>query len=71
MNGSGGPPLSIILSFYRQWVSMALERIQIATILHQAIATTKEVLSRLDVLLGFSLIFLHDLLCVMSDGFRS
>jgi len=39
--------LLIILSFYRQRVSMTVERAQAVTILHQDVATTEDASSRL------------------------
>ncbi len=42
MKGYGGPPLLIIHFFYRQKVSLALQRVQATTILRQAIVATKK-----------------------------
>jgi len=52
-------------------VLVALQKVQVAIILHQAIVATIEASSRLGVLQGFSPISLHDLFCATSDGFRS
>jgi hypothetical protein len=71
MKGHGGPPLPIIHFFYKQKVSLALQRVQATTILHQVIVATKEASSRLGVLPSFSHITLHDLFCAIGDEFRS
>jgi len=71
MKGYASPPLSIIHSFYTQKVSLALQRIQATTILHQAIVATKQAFVRLRVLPSFLHITLHDLFCAIGDGFRS
>jgi hypothetical protein len=71
------PPLNTntnderIRSFYRQRVLVALQRVQIAIILGQAVVTAGEASYRLRVLPGFLIISLLDLLCATDDGFRS
>jgi sarcosine oxidase gamma subunit len=50
---------------------MALQIVQVATILCQAVVTIGKASYRLDVLLSFSPISLHDLLHATSDEFRS
>jgi hypothetical protein len=50
---------------------MALQTIQVVTILYQVVVAIKEASFRCDVLSSFSPISLHDLLCATSDGFRS
>jgi hypothetical protein len=61
-----------ICSFYRQRVSVALQRVQAITILRRAVVATREVSSfRFGVIPDFSSITLHDLLCATGDGFRS
>jgi hypothetical protein len=50
---------------------MALQIVQATTILCQAVVAIGEASSRLDVLLSFSPISLHDLLHATSDELRS
>jgi len=50
--------------------SVALQRVQATTVLRQAVVAAGEACSRLDVLPGFQLIYLHDLLLVMGLGPR-
>jgi hypothetical protein len=69
--GFGGPPLSIICSFYRQRVLVDLQRIQVTTILRWAIMAIGKTFSKLGVLLGFPPISLHNLSCAIGDGFKS
>jgi len=52
-------------------VSVALQRVQVTTILRRAVVAASEASSRLGVLPSFSPISLHDLLHATSDGFRS
>jgi hypothetical protein len=52
-------------------VSLALQKVQATTILHQAIVATKEASLKLGVLPSFLHITLHDLFCAIGDGFRS
>jgi hypothetical protein len=70
VNGSiGFPP--ILCSFYRQRMLVAFQKVQAATILQWVVVIVEKAFSRLDVLLNFSPISLHELLCATSDGFRS
>jgi len=69
--GSRGPFLSIIRSFYWQKVLVVLQKVHVVTILHRAVVAIGEAFSKLGVLLGFSLISLHDLFCATGDGFKS
>ncbi len=71
VNGSRGFCLSILCSFYRQRVLVAFKKVQAATILQWEFVIVEKAFSRLDVLLHFSPISLHDLLCATGDGFRS
>jgi len=64
---SGGPPLLIVHSFYKQMESVAFQRVQAITILCLAVVAVQEPSSRLDVLPGFSTI---SLLRGTGDGFR-
>jgi hypothetical protein len=69
--GFKGPPFSIIYSFYKQKVLVALYRFQATIILRQAIVVIGEASFRLGVLLGFWRIFLQNLFHDSGDGFRS
>jgi hypothetical protein len=71
VKGFQGPPFSIICSFYRWRMSVALQRVQVTAILLRAVVAASEASSRLGVLPSFSPIWLHNLLRVTSDGFRS
>ncbi len=48
--GSRGLPLLILRSYYKQRVLVALQEVQVAIVLQQAIVVTKKVSSRLGVL---------------------
>jgi len=50
---------------------VAFQKVQAVTILQWVVVIVEKAFSRLDVLLNFSPISLHDLLCATSDGFRS
>ncbi len=69
--GSKGFSLSILHSYYKQWVLVALQKIQITIVLQHATVVAKKASSRLGVLPSFSPTFLHDLLRATNDGFRS
>jgi hypothetical protein len=61
-----------IHSFYRQMVSVTLQRVQVAIILSQAVVTAGEASYRLGVLPAlFLIISLLYLLRATGDGFRS
>jgi len=66
--------LTQILCFKKEraeGVSVALQRVEVATILCWAVVVAGEACFRLGVLPGFSLVSLHDLLRATGDGFRS
>jgi hypothetical protein len=69
--GPKGLPLSILRSYYKQWVLVALQKIQVTIVLQHAIVVARKVSSRLGVLPSFLPTFLHDLLRATNDGFRS
>jgi hypothetical protein len=68
--GFGGP-LSILHSFYRQRVSMAFKKIQLATIFQPVVVGAREAFSKFNVFPKISSISLHDLFHATNDGFTS
>jgi hypothetical protein len=66
--GIESPPLLVLHLFYRQKVSMALQRTQATSISRQAI-TTREGFSKLGGLLGLPPLSLVDTLHASSGGF--
>ncbi len=66
-----GPSFSILHSFYRRKVSVALKRMQAVTIQRNAILVAWKASSRLGGFLCFSPISLCELFCAIGDGFRS
>ncbi len=66
--GTGGPLLSLLCSFYKQRVLMALQKIQVASILRHVVIA-REGFFKLRVLLNLPLLFLVDMFHVTSGGF--
>jgi hypothetical protein len=66
--GTRGPPLSVLRSFYKQRVLMALQRVQVTSILRWAIIVG-EGSSRLGILLGLPTLSLVDMLDATNGGF--
>jgi hypothetical protein len=70
MKGSRGP-LSILHSFYKQKMSMALKKIQAATIFQLVVLAVGKAFSKLNVLPNFSPISFNNLFHATNDGFIS
>jgi hypothetical protein len=64
-------PLLTLHSFYRQKVSMALKKIQTATIFQPIVVGVGKVFSKLNVLPKILPISLHGLFHATNDGFTS
>jgi hypothetical protein len=70
MKGSRGP-LSILHSFYRQKVSMAIKKFQVAIIFQPLVMRARKAFSKLNVLPNFSPVSFPDLFHATNDGFTS